>query len=183
MDSYVALLRGVNVGGRMLKMADLKSALETDGFTDVKTFIQSGNVLFTSRSKDTLALAKKIENLISDKFNMDVPTLVLSAEQYDRIVKSAPKHFGQNPEWKHNVLFLIPPFDMDQVVAGIGVLKPDIESLVRGEGVLYQSMSIKLFGRTTTGKLAASPVYQQMTIRNWNTTQKLAALLQEMKNS
>jgi uncharacterized protein (DUF1697 family) len=72
---------------------------------------------------------------------------------------------------------MLKPYDMQQVVADIGDLKPDIEMLIAGEGVLYQSMSLALFGRTTTGKLATKPIYKRMTVRNYNTSMKLLTLL------
>jgi uncharacterized protein (DUF1697 family) len=72
---------------------------------------------------------------------------------------------------------MIGSHDMTDVVQAIGSLKPDIEAMAPGQGVLYQSMSRELFGRTTTGKLVSSPIYKQMTIRNYNTVTKLLTLL------
>lgn len=175
---YVALLRGVNVGGKsLIKMADLKICLEVAGFEQVSTYIQSGNILFSSPKTDTLLLARKINKAIESVFQLSVQVVVIDGIVYKSIIKAAPKNWGEDKDWKYNLLFLIPPFDMKEVVAGIGGLKPDIETLTVGNGVLYQSLSFKLYGRTTTGKLASKPVYQQMTIRNWNTSRKLLELL------
>lgn len=175
---YIALLRGINVGGKnMIKMFDIKASLEKEGLYNIRTYIQSGNILFESNEKDTLIIAKKMEAHILLEYGHTVPVVVLNAPAMRKIVRDAPKGWGEGKEWKYNTLFLIPPYDRDEIIKSIGSLKPDIETLVPGDGVLYQSMSIKLFGKTTTGRLASMPVYQKVTIRNWNTTKKLVELL------
>lgn len=157
-------------------MAELQTALQDSGLEDVVTYIQSGNVLFSSTQTDTVELAKQIHDVTHKKFGLDVGVVVLSKEEWSSIIRNAPAWWGSNPEWKHNLLILLKPFDMHKTVQAIGELKPDIETMEPGEGVLYQSMSLKLFGRTTTGKISSSPVYKQMTIRNYNTATKLLTL-------
>lgn len=176
---YVALLRGINVGGKaLIKMADLKLAVESLELTDVATYINSGNVLFSSDETDKLKLAKAITKIIDTTFDLDIKTVVFSAEDIKTIIDAMPKGWGSDPEWKYNTLFLIPPYDLKEIIDEIGELKPDIEVLQQGEGVLYQGVEFKKFGRTRTGKLAGMTCYQQMTVRNYNTTIKLHALLQ-----
>lgn len=174
---YVALLRGINVGGKaMIKMAELKIALSNAGLENVQTYIQSGNIIFES-TKSTDSATKTIAVVIKKEFKLDVSVLVLSADEYEAIIKAVPKGWGSNPEWKYNLLFLLPPYDEKQILKDIGELKPDMETLVPGNGVIYQTISIKLFGRATTGKLASMPIYKKMTIRNNRTGDKLLALL------
>ena len=175
---YLALLRGVNVGGKAkLNMAELKAALVTAGFTNVVTYITSGNVVFASDRTGTQALAEQVHAVIANQFGMNIDVIVLSAPEWQAIVDGAPSWWGNEPGWKHNVLVLLPPYDMDATVAGIGILNPDIERIATGPGVVYQAMSIELVGKTTTGNLSASPSYRRLTIRNYNTTQKLMELL------
>lgn len=182
-NAYIALLRGINVGGNnKIKMADLRPSLERAGFEQVSTYIQSGNVLFVSPETNTQKLASKMEGIIKDQFGVSAAVVVISKQRWEKIIANAPKDWGVDAEWKHNLLVLLEPYDMQEVVAAIGVLKPDIETLVPGDGVLYQSMSRALFGRTTTGKLASNPIYQRMTIRNYNTAQKLLSLLDQQDN-
>jgi uncharacterized protein (DUF1697 family) len=176
---YLALLRGVNVGGNnIISMTALRDALAAAGLENVQTYIQSGNVLFQSPEKDTVRLATLIQKVISKHFNTQVEVVVFSRQHWQRIIAAAPGTWGKDPAWKHNLLVLLPPFDMDDVVASIGTLKPDIESLVAGEGVLYQNVSLQMFGRATTGKLASNPAYKRMTIRNYNTATKLLERLE-----
>lgn len=179
---YLALLRGVNVGGNAkVPMAELKVCFEGLGYNNVKTFINSGNVIFRSDEKSTNTLTKQVEDCLEKKFGWKIDCVVYDYDRYKKIVNSAPKEWGSRDDWKHNALFLLPPYDMKEVIKNIGVLKPDIETVTPGDGVLFQSMSKALFGRTTTGKLASMPVYKRMTIRNYNTTTKLLKLMDEMK--
>ncbi|MFO0955310.1 MAG: DUF1697 domain-containing protein [Candidatus Saccharibacteria bacterium] len=179
MTRYLALLRGVNVGGKgMLKMSDLKVAIEQAGFKNVQTYINSGNVLFSAAPTDTRKLAQDIHQIIHTTSQLDVEVIVFTHDEWRLIIEAAPQWWGENKEWKHNLLILIPPYDMRAVIAAVGELKPDIEAMQSGDGVLYQSMSKALFGRTTTGKLASNPIYKKMTIRNFNTATKLLTLLE-----
>lgn len=177
---YVALLRGINVGGNAkIAMQDLRSSLEKSGLESVRTYIQSGNVIFESDEDNTTKLSGHIEDVIEQSFELTVPVVVFTQAEWAKIIHAAPSWWGKDPEWKHNLLILLKPYDMPATIAAIGVLKPDIERLEPGEGVLYQAMSRTLFGRTTTGKLASSPIYQRMTVRNYNTATKLLTLLNE----
>lgn len=160
----------------MIKMADLKRTLEQDGFTDVTTYIQSGNVFFNADEKDKTRLALSVSKCIKEHFQLEVAAAVFTKDNWQKIIKAAPLWWGKDRAWKHNLLVLLEPYDMNDVVKAIGELKPDVESMAPGQGVLYQSMSLKLFGRTTTGKLASSPIYKKMTVRNYNTATKLATL-------
>lgn len=178
-NAYLALLRGINVGGNnMIKMAELKTCLEDAGFQNVRTYIQSGNVLFNAQDGDTAKLEKRMEEVIQERFGLQIRVAVFSKEEWGAILDNAPQNWGKEPSWKHNILVLLRPYNMDNAVAAIGELKPEIETMIAGKGVLYQSASIKMVGRTTTGKLASNPMYKQMTIRNYNTATKLLALLQ-----
>jgi uncharacterized protein (DUF1697 family) len=117
--------------------------------------------------------------MIEKCFAAKILVVILSQVQLRRIIDNVPVGWMQDAGWKYNYLFLKKPYDMHDVVAAVGELKPDIEAMTPGEGVLYQSMSRQLFGRTTTGKLASKPVYQLMTIRNHNTVTKLLGLMEQ----
>ncbi|WP_103865386.1 DUF1697 domain-containing protein [Aquimarina sp. I32.4] len=91
MTTYIALLRGVNVSGqKTIKMADLRVKLEKLGFTSVKTYIQSGNIIFQYKINDIIALQDLIKKEIIDQFGYDVPVLVLTAEMLLSIYKNNP---------------------------------------------------------------------------------------------
>lgn len=177
---YVALLRGINVGGNnLIKMADLKACLENVGFESVSTYIMSGNVFFSSSKAKEDAHAKKIEKAIEDTFKFPIRVVVISHAQMKRIIGSMPKDWGGKADWKYNTLFVFPPYTAQQVIKEIGELKPDIEVAHATDGAVLQAVELKSFGRSTFGKNAASPIIKQVTIRNLNTTRKLMELLDE----
>lgn len=178
MKTYAALLRGVNVGGNAkLPMANLKEKLTAAGLSDVMTYIQSGNVIFSAKESSKQKLAALIHDVTEHDFDIDCGVVVFEKGEWLDIIKRAPDWWGSIDGWKHNLWILIPPHRVDEAVEAIGVLKPDIESVQPGNGVIYQSMSFEKFGRTSTGKIASSPTYKKMTIRNYNTCVKLADLL------
>jgi uncharacterized protein (DUF1697 family) len=176
--NYLALLRGVNVGGKgLLRMSELKGCLEKAGFAEVRTYIQSGNVLFAAPKTETSRLARKMETAIEKTFAMKVGVVVFAEREWQEIVQRAPKSWGANKDWKHNLLALLPGTNAADVMTAVGALKPEIEAVTAGQGVLYQSLSIDSFGRTNSGKLAGHPIYRRITVRNHNTARKLAELL------
>lgn len=179
MTTYLALLRGINVGGNtLIKMTDLKEALETANFENVRTYIQSGNVIFDSKENNKQKLGIQISECIYSNFKYSVDVIVFSDQEWKDIIVAAPKWWGKDSSWKHNLLVMTRQSDTKQLLTQIGILKPEIEKVLPGMGVLYQSVSFEKFGRTTSGKLASNPIYKQMTIRNFNTATKIAALLE-----
>jgi len=175
---YIALLRGINVGGKNpVPMADLRACLEAAGLKNVQTYIQSGNVIFESDAKDETKLTNQVEQAIEEAFGFPVVVALFSQAEFEHIATHTPKNWLKNPEWKYNYLFLKKPTSAQDALAALGDQKTEIEYVIAGKGVLYQAMSIKLFGRTTASKMIGTPIYKQMTIRNENTVQKLLALL------
>jgi uncharacterized protein (DUF1697 family) len=176
---YVALLRGINVGGKnKVPMTDLKACLEVAGLNNVQTYIQSGNVIFESSTEDETKLTEQIEQAIEKAFGFPVLVALFSQSEFEYIAAHTPQYWLKNPEWKYNYLFLKKPTTGEQAIEALGDQKSEIELAVAGKGVVYQAMSIKLFGRTTASKMIGTPIYKQMTIRNDNTVQKLLELLQ-----
>ncbi|HEX5903582.1 MAG TPA: DUF1697 domain-containing protein [Actinomycetota bacterium] len=178
MALYVALLRGINVGGKnLIRMPELKAAFEADGFGDVATYIQSGNVLFSSSGASSHALTDRIEAMLADAFDY-VPTVVVrSRTQMRAIVGRRPKGFGAQPaKYRYDVLFLKEPLSAKRVVSKVET-NPAVDRIWAGTGVLYFS---RLTARATASRLnrfVVSPTYQSVTVRNWNTTTKLLSLM------
>jgi len=180
MAVYLALLRGINVGGKnIIKMADLKASFESMGFSDVTTYIQSGNVVFTSVDKDNARLTDKIEKTLSKRFNFTSRLVLVAHPEMKKIVAGAPKGFGDDPDtYRYDVIFLKEPLTsaeaMEQVSVREGVDQADV-----GKYVLYFSRLISRASQSHLTKIIGTPVYQNMTIRNWNTTTKLLTLMEK----
>jgi len=177
---YLALLRGINVGGKnIIKMSDLKACFEELGFSNVLTYIQSGNVLFQSSEKDKTALTKKIEKGLSKKFDY-VPQLVtITHKELDKIVHDAPKGFGKDlQKYRCDVIFLKEPLIVKEAMKNVR-LRDGVDNAYAGKTVLYFSRLTSRASQSYLSKIIVLPMYQNMTIRNWNTTTKLLALMEK----
>jgi uncharacterized protein (DUF1697 family) len=171
---YVALLRGINVGGRnIIKMSDLRACFEDIGFSAVSTYIQSGNVLFSSRSGRKAQLVKAIEASLSDAFRYDSCVVVVSAPELRRVIEQAPDGFGESSSrYRYDVVFLKDPLTSRAALEQV-TPKPGVDTVDAGERALYFRRLISRAAQSHLTKLIQRPVYKSMTIRNWNTTTQL----------
>ena len=179
MNRYLVLLRGINVGGKnIIKMADLKASFEAMGFSNVQTYIQSGNVLIESAEKDKDPLAARIESELSRRFNFEAKVVVISQKELAAIVKSAPKGFGEDDAtFRYDVIFLKEPLTPKESMQSVKV-REGVDTAHAGKQALYFSRLISRASQSYLTKIIGMPVYQNMTIRNWNTTTKLLALME-----
>jgi uncharacterized protein (DUF1697 family) len=180
MTTYVVLFRGINVGGRnKVPMAALREHLGTD-FANVRTYIQSGNVLLDS-DLSAEAVAAHVDGGLPSAFVLDselVRVLVLDADAYREVVAAAPAGFGDEPDrYRYDVVFYM-GVTADEVRPYI-VVNPEVDEALIGERAVYHRRITALATRSRLNKIIGSPVYPSLTIRNWNTTLKLAAMLDE----
>ena len=171
---YLALFRGINVGGKnIIKMADLKACFESLGFHGVTTYIQSGNVIFRTAERNPEILTLMIEKEASVRFQSALKIHLVTQNQIDDIVKYKPEGFGMDTEnYKYDVVFLKAPLTAQLAYESIKV-KEGVDKAYAGEGVLYLMRLISKAGQSYFSKVISLPVYQNMTVRNWNTTIKL----------
>jgi uncharacterized protein (DUF1697 family) len=174
---YVALLRGINVGGKtLIKMADLKACIEALGLDDVSTYIASGNVLFGSRERSAAKLESKIEHAIEQRFQLPVKAVVVDRSAFARIVKSIPTSWIGDATLRANVAFVRRGTDAKQVVRE---LKPDpaVEEVKAVPGAVLWATRRDAVTRSVMRKLIGGAAYKELTVRNLNTTLKLQELL------
>ena len=178
MIQYVALLRGINVGGKnIIKMTELKACFEALGFENVRTYIQSGNVLFHANEPDRATLTTQIEDALSTTFNYSSRVVVRSAEEMKEIVTHAPQGFGSDPAtYRYDVIFLKEPLTATEAMESI-TTKEGVDQAFAAEGALYFSRVISKATQSHLSRIVSMPVYQSMTIRNWNTTTKLLEMM------
>ncbi|HVH53638.1 MAG TPA: DUF1697 domain-containing protein [Actinomycetota bacterium] len=178
MTSYVALLRGINVGGKNpIKMPALKACFEESGFENVSTYIQSGNVLFESVAGPAGGLTLRIEEMLADAFDY-VPTVVVrNLKQMRAIVERAPKGFGAQPKtYRYDVIFLKEPLKATAAIKHVPT-NPAVDQAHAGTGVIYASRLTAKAAQSRLNRIIASPIYPNVTIRNWNTTTRLSELM------
>jgi uncharacterized protein (DUF1697 family) len=181
---YLALLRGINVGGKnIIKMVDLKACFEGMGFTEVLTFIQSGNVLFSSAEKDKKKLTRKIEQVLSERFNYTSLIVAVTQKELKKVIAEAPKGFGKDLDtFRYDVLFLKEPLTPREAMKNVRV-KEGVDEAHTGGSVLYFSRLTSKASQSYLTKIITLPMYQNMTIRNWNTTTKLLALMEKAREA
>ncbi|HEX6581573.1 MAG TPA: DUF1697 domain-containing protein [Actinomycetota bacterium] len=179
MARYVALLRGINVGGKnAVPMPALKASFEDAGFGNVSTYIQSGNVVFDTPSSSQEELTRKVEGIIRKAFaHYDASVVLRSRSQMRAVVQKAPKGFGTEPaKYRYDVVFLKPPLTAKSAIKNIAT-KEGVDRIWAGTGVLYMSRLDSQATQSRLNRVASLPIYKHMTIRNWNTTTKLAELV------
>lgn len=179
-NRYVALLRGINVGGNnLIKMIELRSSFAEMGFSDVETYIQSGNVIFSSNLKNKVKLTAMIEEALSEAFNYESKVVVVSGSEMERVVAQAPKGFGKDPvAYRYDVIFVKEPVKTSEALKDVPTA-PGIDTVAAGDHALYFRRLVSEAAKSKLSKLVQRPVYKNLTIRNWNTTMKLFEMVQK----
>lgn len=178
---YLALLRGINVGGNnIIAKQDLIQCFKELGFNNIRTYIQSGNILFRDDETSIKNLTQHIENGLSNRFGYDAHVIVLSYENYQSIIQAAPPEWGKNDQQKHNALFMLHDIEPAQILSRLTPPIPDIETVTASKGVIFWTISKSSANKATYTKLPGKSVYKQLTIRNHNTVFKLLNLFEEI---
>lgn len=181
MNISLCLLRGINVGGKnVIKMTDLAACFERLGFGKVRTYIQSGNVVFASDEPDQARLAGLIEEALSQTFRYDSRVVVRSHEQVKEIVARAPADFGSDPStYRYDVFFLKEPLSASEAIKII-TPREGVDQIWAGKHVLYAARLISRASQSYLTRITGLPIYQDLTIRNWNTTTRLLRMMDEV---
>lgn len=168
MTRYVALLRGVNVGGVTMKMADLAEVVRGLGYDDVRTVLASGNVLFTTM--ESAALAKeRLEAALRERFGYEAWVHVLTRDAVATIVAGYP--FARAGDRHAYAVFVVDPATRAELLA---VETDPVEEVAAGDGVLYWSVPKGGTLETAMGKAQGSGKHKRwLTTRNLNTLEKL----------
>jgi uncharacterized protein (DUF1697 family) len=176
---YLVLLRGINVGGKnKVPMAQLRTLLEELGYSDVSTYIASGNALLRS-DRSAGAIKRAIEDALPRTFRLDsdlIAVLVLSHAQLRAVVERKPEGFGEEPDRYHSdAIFLI---GIDEAEA-IAVFDPrdGVDRVWPGDGVIYSQRLSAERTKSRLNRIMGSPAYRSMTIRSWATTEALLDLM------
>lgn len=178
MAKYVALLRGINVGGNsIVKMSELKAAFEKNGFINVATYINSGNVIFESEETNTEKLTFQIEKMLLTNFKMNLRVVIRSQEQLKTVVSNVSDAWKNAKDFRCYIAFVKEPTTPNEVIQEIQ-LKAGVDFVKAGKHVVY--MATKMEGLTKSGftKLVGKKIYKEITMRNFNTTKKLLELME-----
>lgn len=176
---YVALLRGINVGGKnKIAMSELKTCFEKLDLTNVKTYINSGNVVFES-NKNAKDIARQVETSLPTLFKLDsdlIKVHILSQQELLAIIEKAPKGFGAQPDTYHSDAILLMDITPEEALVVFSP-KEGVDMIWPGNGVIYSQRLSAQRTRSRLGKIIGTVPYKSMTIRSWGTMLKLASLL------
>lgn len=179
MKRQIALLRGINVSGKnKVPMAELKEGFEELGFREVKTYLNSGNVIFSSDGDDVRSFTNQIEAMIKDQFGLDIPVFVISKEELEDILRNAPDWWGnENKEIYDNLIFIMPPATFADVFNRIGEPREELEKIRDYKEVVFWSFSRKDYQKTNWwSKTASTSISKKLTIRTANTVKKIVGM-------
>ena len=177
MQVYIAILRGINVSGhKLIKMEALKKSLEKLLFTSIRTYIQSGNIVFSSKEKDIKKIEQNISKIILDDFNFEVPCKVVTKEKLIKVLNHNPfnKDNSKDPSFMHLTFLSDIPSNLD--------LSIFLERRLEGEEIVFYEDVVYLYCPKSYGntKLSNSFIEQKLkltaTTRNLKTCHALVGL-------
>lgn len=173
---YIALLRGINISGKnKVSMSILKSELENNGYLNVLTYLNSGNIIFDSNVDSKEFITKDIYKIIKNKFNIEIPIFVMTSTELEDILNNHPNWWGtNNKEVYHNLIFIIPPTKYEEVYNTIGEPKEDIEKIKEYNNYIFWSYNLKDYRKSNWwSKTASTNISDKITIRTANTMKKV----------
>lgn len=173
---YVAFLRGINVGGKsIVSMASIKEALVDLGMADVRTYINSGNVIFSTRASDNQRLGARIEKALAERTGMPIKVLVKDHRSLKRLVDAIPHGWVDDKTMRTYVLLLWKELDDRKILERLPV-DPGVDKVRYTPGAVIWHVDRKDIPKSQMNKMIGTPVYKQITIRNANTMRKLNEL-------
>src|SRR5690554_5111850 len=178
---YVALLRGINVGGNnKMDMKLLKKTFERAGMEAVQTYINTGNIIFTSGEHSRTVLSQAMEKAIHTDFGLDIKVVTRSLSDFDTIMHALPETWTNDQAMKSDVMFLWDDVDYPSTL-DLLTIKPDIDTVLYVAGAILWSVDKQNITKSGMMKLAGSKIYKQMTVRNVNTTRKIYELMRNVE--
>ena len=178
MQTYIAFLRGINVGGKnKLPMKDLVATLERVGCQDVATYIQSGNAVFRSGERDSALLADRIRAEIGERHDFEPRVLLLGSNKLGKMLRSNPFPEAESEPKRLHLYFLAAPLERPDLDA-LEEIKGDHERFVVGDGVFYLHAPDGI-GRSRLAAGVEKLLGVPATARNWSTASKVMELAKQ----
>lgn len=176
---YLAFLRGVNISGKnKVTMAELKRGVDQLGYKEVRTYLNSGNVIFSSDDHDIGRIAKRIGMTIKSQFDLDIPVFVIAKDELEDILRHAPDWWGNDDkEIYDNLIFILPPATFADVLSEIGEPKEELEKIQDYKEAIFWSFSRRYYQKTNWwSKTASANIGNKLTIRTASTIRKVVAM-------
>ena len=174
--TYVAFLRGVNVGGKgIVSMVAIKDALVALGMSEVRTYINSGNVIFSTRASGAQQLTDRIEKALEQHTGIAIKVLVMDHKALKKMVDAIPPNWVDDKTMRTYVLLLWKELD-DRGILDRLPIKPGVDELKYTPGAVVWRVDREDVGRSQMNKIVGTPMYKKITVRSANTMRKLKEL-------
>ena len=176
---YIVLLRGINISGKnKIAMQELKTVLEQNGFKNVITFQNSGNVILESDVSSKETLSQIISKIIIDKFQLEIPVFITTETELEDILNNSPDWWDTKDKTIYNnLIFIIPPASFNEVYETIGEPSEKIDKIKEYKNHIFWSFDLKNYRKSNWWiKTANSTIKDKITIRTANTIKKVLQL-------
>jgi uncharacterized protein (DUF1697 family) len=174
--TYIAFLRGVNVGGKgIVSMAAIKEALVALGLSDVRTYINSGNAIFSTRASDAQQLTARVEKALEQHTGMAIKVLVMDHKTLKKMVDAIPRTWVDDKTMRTYVLLLWKELDDPRILDRLPI-KPGVDELRYTRGAVVWRVDREQVGKSHMNRIVGTPLYKKITIRSANTMRKLNEL-------
>ena len=176
MNRYIAFLRGINISGKnKIDMSDLKAAFENRKFSNVSTYLNSGNVLFSSNNDNIAEIRSEIEQLICERFRLEIPVYLIELELLKDIVANAPEWWSTQDKDKYdNLIFILSSDSPKEICDMVGQPSKDLEIIQVYKNVIFWTFDRKAYQKCNWWKRTASAgIAEKLTIRTANTVNKM----------
>ncbi|WP_278601179.1 DUF1697 domain-containing protein [Clostridium tertium] len=178
---YVALLRGINVGGKnKIDMKLLKETFVRTGMESVTTYINSGNVIFTDMKHTKTEITNLLEEAIFRYFQLNIKVLIRSLNDFEHMIKVLPESWRNDKNMRSDVLFLWEEFDRKTVINELKI-KPEVDTVMYVPGAILWTLDKVNITKSGLNKFIGTDVYKKMTARNVNTTRKIYEIMKGLE--
>ncbi len=177
---YLALLRGINVGGKnRVEMARLRETFQRVGMTTVSTYINSGNVIFADTARSVSEIVSVLERAIANDFDLSIRVLVRTLESMDELAAGLPDAWVNDSTMKCDVMFLWDEVDSPTVLEAM-TIRDGIDDVVYLPGAIIWRVDRTRQPRSGQTSIVGTDLYRKMTVRNCNTARRLIELMREI---
>ena len=179
MEKFVALLRGINISGKnKIPMQELRLGFESLGYKEVVTYLNSGNVIFSSNINDKVKISNDIYKMLENKFNFKIPVFVIKSDELNNFLSNKPDWWGTGDKNIYdNIIFIIPPTTYKDVYESLGDPKIELEKIKEYKNNIFWSYDLKNYRKTNWwSKTASTIIRNSITIRTANTMKKVLEL-------
>lgn len=175
-NRYIAFLRGINISGKnKIAMSDLKREFEHLGFTDVSTYLNSGNVLFSSENRSIADMKCVIEKMLCTGFGLEIPVHVISREDLEDVLTNAPVWWGTGDKAQYdNLIFILTSDTAKEICDMLGQPSEGLERIQVYKDIIFWSFDRKAYQKCNWWKkTAGAGIAERLTIRTANMVRKM----------